>query len=80
MAAVTVVRRVPPPIIGVIGQLRDPSFDAFEATLDWLETTGTPVERIDAAAAEALVRLPAARALAIDTGRKERDAHASPVA
>ena len=47
MAFVTVFRRVPKPIIGTIGTLYDPSFRAFEATLDWLETTGVLVERFD---------------------------------
>jgi hypothetical protein len=64
MAAVIVVRRVPPPIIGVIGQVPAASFDTFEETLDWLEATGTPVERVDASeATEALARLPGAREL-----------------
>ena len=50
MTFVTVFRRAPRPIIGMIGILRDPTFEAFEATLDWLETTGVLVERFDPAA------------------------------
>lgn len=47
MTFVTVVRRVPKPIIGMIGVLYDRTFEAFEANLDWLETTGVLVERFD---------------------------------
>jgi len=47
MTIVTVVRDEPPPIVGVIGRLMDAAFEAFERTLDWLETTGILVERID---------------------------------
>ncbi len=57
MTTVTVFRRVPPPIIGVCGVVPDRGFEAFEATLDWLETTGVLVERFDpeGAPAEAAV-------------------------
>ena len=51
MNFVTVFRHVPPPIIGMIGVLHDRNFEASEANLDWLETTGVLVERIDPAAA-----------------------------
>lgn len=47
MTIVTVVRREPPPIIGVCGIVPDRAFEAFEQTLDWLESTGTLVERFD---------------------------------
>ncbi len=47
MTTVTVFRCVPPPIIGVCGVVPDRGFEAFEATLDWLETTGVLVERFD---------------------------------
>ena len=40
MTFVTVFRRVPKPITGMIGILYDPEFERFEANLDWLETTG----------------------------------------
>ena len=40
MRFVTVFRRVPRPITGMIGILQDPDFERFEANLDWLETTG----------------------------------------
>ena len=35
----TMFRRVPKPIIGVIGILYDADFERFQANLDWLETT-----------------------------------------
>ncbi len=47
MTTVTVFRRVPPPIIGVCGVVRDRGFGSFEQDLDWLEATGVLVERID---------------------------------
>jgi len=49
MNSVTVFRHVPQPIIGMIGVLRNRNFEASEANLDWLETTGVLVERIDPA-------------------------------
>ena len=36
MTFVTVVRRVPKPITGMIGVLDDREFERFEANLDWL--------------------------------------------
>ena len=47
MVFVTVLRHVPRPITGMIGVLYDRTFEAFEANLDWLETTGVLVERFD---------------------------------
>jgi hypothetical protein len=47
MVFVTVFRHVPPPITGILGTFHDRAFEAFEAELDWLETTGIPVERFD---------------------------------
>ena len=47
MTFVTVFRRVPKPITGMIGTLYDPDFERFEANLDWLETTGVLVEQFD---------------------------------
>jgi hypothetical protein len=44
---VTVFRRVPKPITGMIGILYDPDFEKFEANLDWLETIGVLVEQFD---------------------------------
>ncbi len=49
MTTVTVFRRVPQPIIGVCGFVPDRAFDAFEESLDWLESTGILVERFDPA-------------------------------
>ncbi len=49
MTTVTVFRRVPEPIIGVCGFVPDRAFDAFEESLDWLESTGILVERFDPA-------------------------------
>ena len=51
MTFITVFRRVPKPITGMIGIVHDPVFEAFEANLDWLETTGMLVERFDPATA-----------------------------
>lgn len=47
MVTVTVIRIVPPPIIGVTGVVPEHAFAAFEESLDWLEATGTVVDRID---------------------------------
>ena len=41
MTFVTIFRRVPRPITGMIGILQDPEFERFEANLDWLETTAS---------------------------------------
>jgi hypothetical protein len=37
---ITVIRRIPAPIIGTCGVLHDRAFESFEETLDWLEVTG----------------------------------------
>lgn len=55
MTFVTVFRRVPRPITGMIGILQDPDFEMFEANLDWLETTGVLVEQFDPSTAHAEV-------------------------
>lgn len=55
MTFVTVFRRVPGPIVGMIGTLRDQEFDRFESDLDWLETTGTLVEQFDDSATQKAV-------------------------
>jgi hypothetical protein len=47
MTTVTVFRHPPPPVIGVCGVVFDRAFEASEQNLDWLETTGILVERID---------------------------------
>jgi hypothetical protein len=47
MTTVTVFRHPPPPVIGVCGAVFDRAFEAFDQSLDWLETTGILVERID---------------------------------
>jgi hypothetical protein len=47
MVFVTVVRHVPQPIIGMVGVVYARAFEASEANLDWLETTGILVERFD---------------------------------
>jgi len=52
MTFVTVCRRVPRPITGMIGILQDPDFERFEANLDWLETTGVLVEQFDPSKAQ----------------------------
>ena len=52
MTFVTVFRRVPKPITGMIGILYDPEFERFEANLDWVETTGVLVEQFDPSTAQ----------------------------
>jgi Arsenical resistance operon protein ArsD len=52
MTFVTVFRHVPKPIIGMIGTLYDPEFERFEASLDWLETTGVLVQQFDPSTAQ----------------------------
>ncbi len=44
---ITVLRRVPAPIIGTLGVIPDRTFEAFEERLDWLEAIGVLVERFD---------------------------------
>ena len=58
---ITVIRRIPAPIIGTCGVLHDRAFESFEETLDWLEVNGcVPVTRIDSANSAALQLLPQA--------------------
>lgn len=52
MTFVTVFRRVPKPITGMIGILYDTAFEKFQANLDWLETTGVLVEQFDPSTAQ----------------------------
>lgn len=52
MTFVTVFRRVPKPITGMIGVLYDPAFEKVQASLDWLETTGVLVEQFDPSTAQ----------------------------
>jgi hypothetical protein len=47
MTLVTVIRRVPPPIVGTVGVIQDRAFETFEERLDWLEAMGLLVERFD---------------------------------
>jgi hypothetical protein len=47
MSAVTVIRHIPPPIVGVCVPAPDHRFQALEAELDWLEVNGVIVNRID---------------------------------
>jgi hypothetical protein len=49
MVTVTVVRHIPTPIVGIIGLVPDHDSASFEEALDWLETTGVLVERVDPA-------------------------------
>lgn len=44
---VTVFRQVKRPVVRMTIVAGDPAFEALEANLDWLETTGTLVERFD---------------------------------
>ncbi|HET7485940.1 MAG TPA: arsenic metallochaperone ArsD family protein [Solirubrobacterales bacterium] len=47
MTVVTVFRHAAPSLIGVLGVIPDPAFEALEKNLDWLEATGVLVERFD---------------------------------
>lgn len=49
MLTLIVVRHIPTPIVGVVGAVQDRTSEAFEDALDWLETTGVLVERVDPA-------------------------------
>lgn len=69
MTTVTVVRHVPPPVIGVVTTKADHAADPFEQALDWLETTGTIVERIDPAnGPDVLAHMPEVRDLLAKEG------------
>ena len=71
MTFVTVFRRVPRPITGMIGILQDPDFERFEANLDWLETTGVLVEQFDPSTAEGEVaKRPVVRQILSDEGEQ----------
>jgi hypothetical protein len=71
MTFVTIFRRVPKPIIGMIGILYDPEFERFEANLDWLETTGVLVEQFDPSAAQnELAKRPAVQQILADEGER----------
>jgi hypothetical protein len=74
MVFVTVFRHVPRPIAGMIGTLYDRAFEAFEANLDWLETTGILVERFDptTAAGEVAKRPAAQQVLSVEGDRGHR--------
>jgi arsenical resistance operon trans-acting repressor ArsD len=50
MMEVTVVRRIPRPIVGSFGIVHDRAFEEFEERLDWLEALGVRVERLDPSA------------------------------
>ena len=71
MTFVTVFRRVPRPIIGMIGILYDPEFEKFEANLDWLETTGVLVEQFDPSTAQnEVAKRPAVQQVLSDEGER----------
>jgi hypothetical protein len=71
MTFVTVFRRVPRPITGMIGVLYDPEFERFEANLDWLETTGVLVEQFDPlTAASEVAKRPAVQQVFSDEGER----------
>ncbi len=68
---VTVFRHVKRPIVGMTIVAGDPAFEALEANLDWLETTGTLVERCDPRTAPAEVEMrPAVQQLLSMKGSK----------
>jgi len=71
MTFVTVFRRVPKPITGMIGILYDAEFEKFEANLDWLETTGILVEQFDPATARhEVAKRPAVQQVFADEGER----------
>jgi hypothetical protein len=71
MTFVTVFRRVPRPITGMIGVLYEPQFETFEANLDWLETTGVLVEQFDPSTArDELAKRPAVQQILSDEGER----------
>jgi hypothetical protein len=71
MTFVTVFRRIPKPITGMIGVLYDPEFTRFEATLDWLETTGVLVEQFDPSTAQQEVaKRPTVQQILADEGKR----------
>jgi hypothetical protein len=47
MDTITVIRHVPPPIIGMCGVSLDRATATLENDLDWLEALGVLVERLD---------------------------------
>lgn len=56
---ITVIRRVPPPIIGTVGVVRNRAFELLEESLDWIEVTGcVPVTRVDPTDSHAMQLLP----------------------
>jgi hypothetical protein len=71
MTFVTVFRRVPKPITGMIGVLYDADFERFQANLDWLETTGVLVEQFDPATApHEVAKRPAVQQALADEGER----------
>jgi hypothetical protein len=71
MTFVTVFRREPKPITGMIGVPYDPDFETFEAHLDWLETTGVLVEQFDPATAQdEVAKRPAVQQVLSDEGER----------
>ena len=71
MTFVTVFRRVPKLIAGMIGILYDPEFERFEANLDWLETTGVLVEQFDPSTPQnEVAKRPAVQQILSDEGER----------
>jgi arsenical resistance operon trans-acting repressor ArsD len=71
MTFVTVFRRVPKPITGMIGILYGAEFEKFQANLDWLETTGVLVEQFDPSTArDEVAKRPAVRQILSDDGEQ----------
>jgi hypothetical protein len=71
MTFVTVFRREPKPITGMIGILYDSEFERFESNLDWLETTGVLVEQFDPATVpHEVARRPAVQQALADEGER----------
>ena len=63
---------------GMIGILQDPDFEKFEASLDWLETTGVLVEQFDPSTArEEVARRPAVQQILSAEGDRCRSSEGS---
>jgi hypothetical protein len=70
MSTITIVRHIPPPIIGMCGVSLDRSTATLESDLDWLEALGVVVERLDPDVDSAgIARHEAARNLLSTQGR-----------
>ena len=71
MSTITIIRHIPPPIIGMCGVRLDHVAATLENDLDWVEALGVPIERLDPDVHSAdIARHEAARNLLISQGRE----------